>query len=104
RRMLTRALSVIVSGGRYGCGVSLLMDAPPLLGALESLEALPFDDLSAAEARAALRTVAVVRGRVDVVEARLLTTLRRGNGAQADGATDTASWLAAQTKRAGGGA
>ena len=77
------------------------MDAPPVLGVLESLEALSFGDLSAVEAGAALRSVGLVRGRVDWVEARLLAVFSRGNGAQAEGATDTTSWLANASKSSG---
>ena len=77
------------------------MDAPPVLGVLEGLEALPFDELSVARAGLELRTVGGARGRLDVVEARLLAVFARGNGAQADGATDTTSWLADATKTSG---
>src|SRR6476659_4471 len=85
--------------------MSMLMDAPPPglvgVGVLEALEALPFDDMSASEAGLKLRTLGPVRGRVDWVEARLLAVFSRGNGAQAEGATDTTAWLANVTKRSG---
>jgi len=81
--------------------MSLLMDAPPGVGVLEALEALPFDIMSAAEAGLKLRTLGPVRGRVDWVEAQLLAVFSRGNGAQAEGATDTTAWLAKATKRSG---
>jgi hypothetical protein len=81
--------------------MSLLMDAPPVLGVLEGLEALAFESMSVACAGDVLRTVGVVRGRVDVVHAKALAVFSRGNGALLDGATDTAAWLAAQTRTSG---
>src|SRR5688500_1817994 len=81
--------------------MSLLMDAPPCLGVLEALEALPFDDLSAIDAGVALRTAATAYGRLDMVQALLLGIFHRGGGARADGATDTAAWLATNAKTSG---
>ena len=65
------------------------------------MEALASGDLSASEAGAALRVAAVAYGRLDVAQALLLAMFNRGNGAAADGATDTAAWLAANTKTSG---
>ena len=48
-----------------------------------------------------MRTVGWARGRLDGVEAKLLAVFSRGNGALAEGATDTTSWLAANTKTSG---
>ena len=45
--------------------------------------------------------VARVHGRAEAVHALLLAVFTRGNGAAADGATDTAAWLAAHTKTSG---
>jgi hypothetical protein len=81
--------------------MSLLMDAPPAIGVVEALEALPFEHLSVGEAGEVVRAVAAVRGRIDVVEAKALAVFARGNGAQAEGATDTTSWLASATKTSG---
>src|SRR5688572_15961518 len=81
--------------------MSLLMDAPPNLGVLEALEALPFDDLSASDAGVALRTAATAYGRLDLVQALLLGVFHRGGGARAEGATDTAAWLATNAKTSG---
>ena len=75
--------------------MSLLMDAPPTLGVLETVEALASRDLSVGEAGAALRVAAGAYGRLDAAQALLLAMFNRGNGAAADGATDTAAWLAA---------
>ena len=77
------------------------MDAPPALGVLEALEALPFDDLSVGQAGAVVRAVAVVHGRADAVQAKALAVFSRGNGAQVEGATDTTAWLANATKTSG---
>ncbi|MEO5842892.1 MAG: recombinase family protein [Acidimicrobiales bacterium] len=57
--------------------------------------------LTAFELGGALQAVALVRGRVDVVDARLVAAFGRVNGAQCDGATDTTSWLANKTKTSG---
>jgi uncharacterized protein DUF222/HNH endonuclease len=81
--------------------MSLLMDAPPCLGVLETVEALASRDLSVGEAGAALRLAAGAYGRLDAAQALLLAMFNRGNGAAADGATDTAAWLAANTKTSG---
>src|SRR5438094_313751 len=98
RSMLVRPLSVVVSGRRYGCCMSLLVDAPPGVGALEALEALPIEVLSARELSYVLRSVAGLRGRLDAVDARALAAFARLGGAQDEGATDTTAWLAAATK------
>jgi hypothetical protein len=81
--------------------MSLLMDAPPVLGVLEALEALPFESMSVAAAGDVVRAVAGVHGRADVVHAKALGVFSRGNGAVVDGATDTAAWLANATKTSG---
>ncbi|MEO5837194.1 MAG: DUF222 domain-containing protein [Acidimicrobiales bacterium] len=81
--------------------MSLLMDAPPVLGVLEALEALPIELMAGPELGVALRGLRVVQGRVDVVDARLVAAFGRVNGAQGDGATDTTSWLADKTKTSG---
>ncbi|MEO5839137.1 MAG: DUF222 domain-containing protein [Acidimicrobiales bacterium] len=81
--------------------MSLLMDAPPSLGVLEALEALPIEVMSGPELGVALRALRVVQGRVDVIDARLVAAFGRVNGAQGDGATDTTSWLADKTKTSG---
>ena len=77
------------------------MDAPPSLGVLERLEAIASGPMSVSQAGAVLRGVAGVHGRADVVHAKALAVFARGNGAAADGATDTAAWLAANTKTSG---
>ena len=77
------------------------MDAPPGLGVLEALEALPFESMSVAAAGAVVRAVAVVHGRADVVQGKALAVFSRGNGAQVEGATDTTAWLANATKTSG---
>ena len=77
------------------------MDAPPVVGVLETLEALASRDLSTGEAGEGLRLAAVAAGRVDAAQALLLAMFHRGNGAAADGATDTTAWLAAKTKTSG---
>jgi hypothetical protein len=73
--------------------MSLLTDAPPSLGVLETLEVLASSDLSVREAGAAWRVAAGAYGRLDAAQALLLAMLNRGNGAAADGATDTAEGL-----------
>ena len=81
--------------------MSLLLNAPPGVGVLEALEALPIDLLSVEELGEVLRTVGIVRGRVDAVDAWALAAFARVNGAQTDGATDTTAWLAKATKTSG---
>ena len=49
------------------------------VGALEALEALPFESMSVGEAGAVLRAVAVVHGRADAVQALALAVFSRGN-------------------------
>src|SRR5688572_23898926 len=101
RDVLVRPLSVTVSGCPYNCCMSLWLDAPPCLGVLETLEAIASGPMSVSQAGAVLRGVAGVHGRADVVHAKALAVFNRGNGAAADGATDTAAWLAANTKTSG---
>ena len=76
----------------------VLLDAPPALGVLESLEALPVDEMTASALGAVLQSVGSVRGRVDAFEARALAAFDRLGGAKAEGATDTGAWLADRTK------
>jgi hypothetical protein len=81
--------------------MTLLMDAPPgvgALGVLEALEALSIDELSALELNGVLRSVGRLRGRLDAIDARALAAFARLGGAQHDGATDTTAWLAEATK------
>jgi len=61
--------------------MSLLMDAPPVLGVLEAPEALPSGPMSVCQAGAVVRGVAGVHGRADVVHAKALGVFARGNGA-----------------------
>src|SRR5207253_3185407 len=82
-------------------GMSLLMDAPPVVGVVEALEALVVDELSAVQLGAALRVSASARGRLDVVDARLLAAFDAMGAYRAEGATDTSSWLAAATRLSG---
>ena len=77
------------------------MDAPPVVGVLEALEALPLDELVAGELGAVLRSAALMRGRLDAVEARALAPFVRVGGHRVDGATDASSWLAAVAKLSG---
>jgi len=77
------------------------MDAPPSLGVLEALEAIASGPMSVSQAGAVVRGVAGVHGRADAVHAKALAVFARGNGAASDGATDTAAWLAANTKTSG---
>ena len=65
------------------------MDAPPVLGVLERLEALASGEMSVQCAGEVIRGVAVVHGRAEVVHARALAVFARGNGARVEGATDT---------------
>ena len=81
--------------------MSLLMDAPPCLGVLETLEARVSEPMSVGEAGVVLRAAATAYARLDVVHALALAVFTRGNGARADGATDAAAWLAANTKTSG---
>ena len=74
--------------------MSLLMDAPPCLGLLETVEALAARATTTSEAGDGLRMAAVTAGRLDAAHALLLSVFTRGNGPSADGATDAASWLA----------
>ena len=76
----------------------VLLDAPPSLGVLESLEALRLDELSAAELGVGLRRSALARGRLDAFDAHALAAFERAKGAAADGATDTKAWLNDKTK------
>jgi len=70
------------------------MDAPPVLGVLEALEALAVEDLSAAQLGRAMRASGKARGRLDVVDACFLAAFVRLGGHRREGATDTSSWLA----------
>jgi hypothetical protein len=81
--------------------MSLLMDAPPVLGVLEDLEARVAGPLTVGEAADVLRGVVRVHGRAEAVFALALAVFTAGNGPRADGATDAASWLAANTKTSG---
>jgi hypothetical protein len=81
--------------------MSLLMDAPPVLGVLEDLEARVAGPLTVGEAADVLRGVVRVHGRAEAVFALALAVFTAGNGPRAAGATDAASWLAANTKTSG---
>ena len=78
-----------------------MMDAPPVVGVLEALEALAVEELSAAQLGRAMRASGKARGRLDVVDARFLAAFDRMGGHRPDGATDTSSWLASATKLSG---
>jgi hypothetical protein len=78
----------------------VLLDAPPSVGALEELEAIAVDGLSARELGALLVSIGLIRGRVDACEARVLAAFERVGGAKNDGAADTAAWLSRHTKAA----
>src|SRR5262245_31978237 len=77
----------------------VLLDAPPLVGALEELEAIDVDGLPVGVLGGLLVSIGLVRGRVDACEARVLAAFDRVGGAKADGAVDVAAWLGSRTKR-----
>ena len=85
--------------------MSLLMDAPPPglvgVGVLEALEALPFDDMSASRGGVEVAHVGAGAGSGRLGGGAVVGGVCRGNGAQAEGATDTTAWLANATKRSG---
>jgi len=65
--------------------MSLLMDAPPVLGVLEALEALSVEELSAAQLGRAVRASGKARGRLDVVDAHFLAAFDRMGGHRPEG-------------------
>jgi hypothetical protein len=76
----------------------VLLDAPPLVGVLEELEAIDIDGLDASALGGLLISIAQVRGRVDACEARVLAAFDRAGGPKRDGAVDAAAWLTKATR------